>query len=183
MALISRKRKTDRLHDELPFDFNEMESWGIHLMSESEEARGGHASTRPHPGHTRGTNETPHILLAEDDEEMRAMLCKVLRSDGYTVTACPDGVHLEDRLILSEICSGADTFDLIISDIRMPGLTGLEILEGCQVSEGAPPVILITAFGDDATHAEAQSLGAAAIFDKPFDMEDLLTKVHEIVPY
>jgi DNA-binding NtrC family response regulator len=47
---------------------------------------------------------------------------------------------------------------------------------------GFPPTILITAFGDDETHAEAERYRVAAFFDKPFDIEDLLVKVREIVP-
>jgi CheY-like chemotaxis protein len=49
-------------------------------------------------------------------------------------------------------------------------------------SEGFPPVILITAFGDEKTHEQAYLFGAAAVFDKPFDIEDLVTKVQEIAP-
>ena len=70
---------------------------------------------------------------------------------------------------------------MIISDIRMPGLTGIEILEGLHTLESFPPMILITAFSDEETHAKAHRLEAAAIFDKPFDIEDLLAKVREIL--
>ena len=71
--------------------------------------------------------------------------------------------------------------DLVISDIRMPWVTGMEVLRGMRQCLGYPPVILITAFGDDQTHAEARQLGAAAVFDKPFDIEELLEKVRELV--
>ena len=75
-----------------------------------------------------------------------------------------------------------EPFDLIISDIRMPGITGMTILDGVQLFEGFPPMILITAFGDEETHAEAKRLGVAAIFDKPFDLDELLRKVVELAP-
>ena len=83
--------------------------------------------------------------------------------------------YLEDYLFLGETTG----FDLIISDIRMPGITGIEVLEGLHAHENCPPMILITAFGDKETHAQAHRLGAAAIFDKPFDIEDLLANVRE----
>lgn len=125
-----------------------------------------------------------HILLAEDDKEMRALLVLSLRKAGYRVTACRDGVglltHLGAFLLPDE--SEHEDVDLIISDIRMPGFTGMEVLEGIPKNKGFPPMILITAFGDEETHALAKEFGVAAMFDKPFDMDDLLAKVHELVP-
>lgn len=125
-----------------------------------------------------------HILLAEDDKEMRALLSLALRKAGYEVTECRDGVglltHLEPLLLPNGI--GDKDVDLIISDIRMPGFTGMEVLEGAPMNEGFPPMILITAFGDEETHALAKEFGAAAMFDKPFDMDELLAKVHELLP-
>jgi two-component system response regulator (stage 0 sporulation protein F) len=124
-----------------------------------------------------------HILLAEDDKEMRAMLAFALRKAGYKVTECSNGVelltHLEPFLLPNGI--GQKDVALIISDIRMPGFTGMEILAGGSKLENFPPVILITAFGDEKTHALAQEFGAAAMFDKPFDMDDLLEKIREIL--
>ncbi|MCU0620491.1 MAG: response regulator [Gemmatimonadales bacterium] len=67
--------------------------------------------------------------------------------------------------------------DIVVSDIRMPGKTGLELLAGLRRADWATPVILITGFGDRHTLAEAQRLGAAAVFDKPFDVDDLRTAV------
>jgi CheY-like chemotaxis protein/anti-sigma regulatory factor (Ser/Thr protein kinase) len=125
----------------------------------------------------------PHILLAEDDQEMRALLARVLRKAGYGVTECSNGVELLEHLgsyFLPD--EEHETIDLVISDIRMPGVTGLEILEGLCKHDDFPPFILITAFGDTETHAEAERFGALAMFDKPFDIDDLLAKVQKIVP-
>lgn len=118
-------------------------------------------------------------MLAEDDDELRKLLAWSLHKKSYEVTECADGMvllnYLEDYLFLGETTG----FDLIISDIRMPGITGIEVLEGLHAHENCPPMILITAFGDKETHAQAHRLGAAAIFDKPFDIEDLLANVRE----
>jgi two-component system response regulator (stage 0 sporulation protein F) len=123
------------------------------------------------------------ILLADDDYEMRALLALLLLRAGYKVVECSDGwsllEHLEGHILLG---SEVEKVDLIISDIRMPGITGIEILRGLPQGRGYPPVILITAFGDKKTHRQAEQFGAAAIFDKPFEIDDLWAKVRKIVP-
>lgn len=125
----------------------------------------------------------PSILLAEDDDEMRSLLAMMLRKDGYQVTECPDGISLLDRLSFFFLPGQEyEEVDLIISDIRMPGVSGMEILMGAQENADFPPIILITAFGDEKTHVQAEQLGAAAMFDKPFDVDDLLAKVRELLP-
>jgi len=131
------------------------------------------------------------ILIAEDDHEMRTLLAEALNRDGYKVGECSDGVDLLIKLggvltpmgtfALVPAPAASEPCDLIISDIRMPFLGGLEILMKLEAIKHPPPVILITAFGDPNTHAHARRLGAAAVFDKPFDTEDLLAKVREIV--
>jgi DNA-binding response OmpR family regulator len=122
------------------------------------------------------------ILLAEDDEEMRKLLALMLRKEGYRVTECPDGLSLLDMLS-SFFLNGEEheNFNLIISDIRMPGITGMEILMGANEMDDFPPIILITAFGDKETHMQAERLGAAALFDKPFDIKEMLKKVASIL--
>jgi DNA-binding response OmpR family regulator len=123
------------------------------------------------------TRCSPHILLAEDDHEMRSLLTLSLRRAGLQVTPCRDGSDLLSHLtpfILHEAPVG---FDLIISDIRMPLVTGLEILEDLPQREGFPPIILITAFGDQRIHQRARDLGAVATLDKPFRMDELLALV------
>ena len=124
------------------------------------------------------------ILIAEDDGEMRFLLAWALRRQGYAVTECSDGFRMLDKLsfFLHPEEDGLEQIDLIISDIRMPGVSGLSIVKGLRDCEGFPPVILITAFGSEETHAAAREMGVAAMFDKPFDLEDLLTVVRRILP-
>jgi len=126
----------------------------------------------------------PRILIAEDDGEMRFLLSWSLRRQGYAVTECSDGFRMLDRLsfFLHPEEDGLEQIDLIISDIRMPGISGLSIVKGLRDCEGFPPVILITAFGSEETHAIASELGVAAMFDKPFDLENLLAAVRRILP-
>ncbi|PKN51015.1 MAG: response regulator [Deltaproteobacteria bacterium HGW-Deltaproteobacteria-13] len=124
----------------------------------------------------------PHILLAEDNHDMRTLLAMSLRKNGYEVTEFADGHLMLDFYFSADSIQKEAAFDLIISDIRMPFLTGVEILEGLHGCEGFPPMILITAFGDEETHKQAYMLGAAAILDKPFDIDELIAKVQEIAP-
>ena len=124
----------------------------------------------------------PRILLAEDDDEMRRLLAHALLAAGYDIIPCRDGMDLITHFDSFIIGKGTLDFDLIISDILMPGLTGLEIFEDLHECKGFPPTILITAFGDESTRRKAEQLGVAAMFDKPFEIDDLLSKVREIVP-
>lgn len=120
------------------------------------------------------------ILLAEDDREMRRMLNRILTHEGYTVDACKDGMQLLEHLeSFSE--KPNRRYDLIVSDIRMPGFTGLEILDFVHENGDLPPVLLITAFGDERTHAQAEQSGAAAVLDKPFDIDEFSQTVSTIL--
>jgi CheY-like chemotaxis protein len=123
------------------------------------------------------------ILLADDAEEMRAVISMRLRQCGYSVTECCNGAELlaelGDYLGNVPVESRQRQFDLIISDIRMPGVFGTSVVEGGTEYGNFPPTILITAFGDEETHEKARHIGVAAVLDKPFDMNDLMTKVSE----
>ena len=105
---------------------------------------------------------------------MRHLLAKVLCADGYATVECRDGIDLFARLEAFVGRRATLDFDAIISDIVMPGLTGLEILEALHGHNGFPPVILITAFGDKGTHGRARKAGAVAVLDKPFGIDELL---------
>lgn len=113
------------------------------------------------------------ILLAEDDYELRRLIATNLRRMGCDVVEACDGAELIERVGASLRCDMLLGFDLVISDVRMPGWSGLEILEGMRSVGCRTPVILITAFGDDDIHRAAGHAGAVAVFDKPFDIADL----------
>lgn len=122
-----------------------------------------------------------HILLAEDDAEMRAMLSLALTHEGYSVIECRNGDEL--TLCLKESSfQASEKVDLVISDIRMPGMSGLGVLATQGQKPRCPPIILMTAFGDPKTRSEAGNMGAVAFFDKPFGLDELIKKVKEIAP-
>ena len=124
-----------------------------------------------------------HILLAEDDMEMRKMLTWSLKKEGFKVTECSDGNSLMKRLSFLDPLKEKINFDLIISDIRMPGVSGMQVLKGVKDDMDFPPIILITAFGDEDTHIKAKESGATMIIDKPFDIEDLVEKISRVLPF
>ena len=71
--------------------------------------------------------------------------------------------------------------DVIVSDERMPGVLGSEVLAGLREAQWPTPFILITGFGDEKTHQEAFRLGASAVFDKPFDLDDLRQTIADVL--
>jgi DNA-binding response OmpR family regulator len=120
----------------------------------------------------------PRILLAEDDLEMRAMLADVLSRDGYEVIEARHGAELHDLLIAQRDETDANSAaDLIISDLRMPIITGLDVHAWLREHDSETPFILITAFGGEELAAQSLSEGVAAVFDKPFDIDALRAKV------
>lgn len=121
----------------------------------------------------------PRIVVAEDDSELRRLLGVKLRKSGYEVVEIGSGDRLAQYL-LGE--GGLGDVNLIISDIRMPGLSGIDLLAYLHTRGDFPPVVLITGFGDWRTHEEAERLGAAAVFDKPLDLDDLASWVKAAVP-
>ena len=128
------------------------------------------ARALPHPVH-----DPPRILVAEDDPEMRRILVEALTKDKYEVTDLPDGGRLLVELA-HEVGAQYAHIDLIVSDIRMPVCSGLQILEALRTAQCHTPIILMTAFGDDETRAKAGLLGAL-LFDKPFELDDLRTAI------
>lgn len=125
----------------------------------------------------------PFVLVAEDVPEMRALLSTALRRAGYRTAECRDGWDLLNRLKSYVLpMPREEKVDLVVSDIRMPGLSGLEVLDGAECALDFPPVILITAFGDAETHRLAREGGAAAMLDKPFDIDELVRTAQRIVP-
>jgi CheY-like chemotaxis protein len=127
-------------------------------------------------------SSSARILLAEDDREFRRLVATRLRSAGYDVTEAPDGGALLDYPISGVQPDGAIAkFDLILSDIHMPHFTALEVLAAARARLAQTPVVLVTAFGDPLTHARAMQLGAVAVIDKPFRLDDLCALVCQLL--
>ena len=120
------------------------------------------------------------ILMAEDDDAMRDLLVGWLHEAGYDVTACSSGLDLRNHLQRSVLSDELPEFDLVLSDIRMPLGSALDVLDEFLDCDGVPPTILITAFGNRRIHAAAGQLGAAAVLEKPFAKGQLIAEIQRL---
>ena len=117
------------------------------------------------------------VLVAEDDSAMRDLLLLVLRERGYAVDCVSSGSQM--MRVLSERRpdgSLAEPFDLIVTDVRMPGASGLDAIDQLRRAGGITPVIAVTAFPHDATRNRAQRL-EVRLLAKPFDLDALRNAV------
>ena len=116
----------------------------------------------------------PKILLIEDDAGIVGGLKKELQLEGYEVAVAERG---DTGLAQAK----EQPFDVVITDLKMPGLSGLELVEQLHASKPKLPIILMTAFGTTETAIEATKLGAYDYLLKPFDMAELLDLVAKAV--
>jgi len=142
--------------------------------------RGWGQGALPPPRPDPAPPEPSLVLLAEDDAEMRSLVSAQLQDDGYEPVEAQNGVELIRAI--HRIETALLPLSLIITDIRMPGFDGLEVLEYLRYAGLRVPVILMTGFGDRSTHARARELDAALVLDKPFDIDDLRAAVARIAP-
>ncbi len=110
--------------------------------------------------------DTANILVVEDEVSMREVLCMLLEGEGYDVTAASDG---DEGIAYIE----KDIYDLIITDIKMPGATGFELLDKSKEISPDTLVIMITAFGTMESGVEAMKLGAYDYIHKPFKIDEI----------
>ena len=110
------------------------------------------------------------ILIVDDDPRLRQSFEKLLTAEGHTVWTAPDG---ETALNMVR----ANSPDVVIMDIRMPGMSGLETFKAMHQIEPKLPVIIMTAFGTTETAIETTKLGAFDYVLKPFEIPDILTLI------
>ncbi len=117
-----------------------------------------------------------NVLVADDDDDMRDLMVATLRSDGYAVTEARDGGQLLEML-RDALEDPRLRPDMVVTDIRMPRLSGLGVLQALQRAHVLMPVIVVTAFGDQSMHTVAKRLGAVGVLQKPFQIDDFRTAV------
>ncbi|MEI6563259.1 MAG: sigma-54 dependent transcriptional regulator [bacterium] len=116
------------------------------------------------------------ILLVDDEPRMLSLLNTILQAEGYTLTPIQDGSKVPELL-------NTDVFDLMITDIRMAPLDGLELLKIARQVRPAMPVIILTAYGSVETAIEAMKLGTFDYVTKPFKMDELLITIQRALEY
>lgn len=114
------------------------------------------------------------ILVVDDERSMRDFLKILLTKEGYQVTTAPNGVSGLDHL-RSNGC------DLVISDIRMPGMSGLELLEAIKEDFPDLPVIMITAFASPNDAVHAMKYGAFDYISKPFNVDEIKSVINSAI--
>jgi two-component system response regulator PilR (NtrC family) len=108
----------------------------------------------------------PRLLVVDDEESIREFLEIMLKKEGYEVTCAEDGAKAKDLL-------SKKTFDMVISDLQMPNMTGIELLK--HVKESYPDLVfmMITAFGTTESAVEAMKMGAYDYLTKPFKIDEV----------
>ena len=114
------------------------------------------------------------ILVIEDDEEMRSLLKDFIEEEGFQADTIDNGSEAF-RILAKE------SFDLIVTDIRMPGLSGLDVLPGIKKLQPEAPVLVITAFGSGEVCRKALERGATAYLEKPIHLINLRALIHEML--
>ena len=113
------------------------------------------------------------IMIIEDDEEMRSLLKDFPEEEGFETDSVSNGADALRKL-------SKDHFDLVITDIRMPGLTGLDILPRIRRLKPETPIIVITAYGSDDVRRRSLERGATTYLEKPIHLSKLRTVIREM---
>lgn len=118
------------------------------------------------------SNKDKKILIVDDQYGIRILLHEVLDKEGYTIFQAPNG---QTALKIVE----EEKPDLVLLDMKIPGMDGLEILRHIRTIEPDTKVIMMTAYGELDLIKEATVLGAITHFTKPFDIDELRQAVNE----
>ncbi|MFH2218366.1 MAG: sigma-54 dependent transcriptional regulator [Pseudomonadota bacterium] len=112
------------------------------------------------------------ILIADDDPGLRDVMRRMLEKHGFAVVACNDGVEAKKAVDEKHV-------DLIISDLKMPKMDGLQLLKAIREEGRDIPFILITGYGSIDSTMEAIKLGTVEYLTKPFDPEEIVVVIHK----
>jgi len=117
------------------------------------------------------------ILVIDDEELIIRSLVKILEKSGYEVFIAKNG---QDAIVMAE---EAD-FDLILADIRMPGINGVEAvreIHNISKKNKKIPIIFITGYADEIAEKEAKKLAPEAYLYKPFNLDELMSKIKQVI--
>lgn len=115
-----------------------------------------------------------HLLVVDDDTRLRSLLQRYLREQGFLVTAAKDAIQAEDFLAVYK-------FDLLIVDIMMPQVTGIDFLHKIRLNNNNIPVILLTAMGEAEDRINGLQTGADDYVPKPFEPQELVLRINNIL--
>jgi excisionase family DNA binding protein len=138
----------------------------IDAWLDSQRPRGERSATSP-VERTSRINERPRVLVVDDEASIRELLSKTLALAEYEVDTAPDGRTAIERLRIGH-------YDLLIADLKMPGLDGLALIREAKRLNSDLPVIIITGFSTESSAIEAVNLGVAGYLTKPFRVPQVL---------
>ena len=116
------------------------------------------------------------IAIVEDDEEMRKFLCEFIEQQGFEVRAFANSASA-----LTFLRSASDLPNLMICDLNLPGMDGIELLATLRTEKLMSPFILITAFGTAETKRRAELAGALEVLMKPFSLSEMSSAIKRAI--
>lgn len=114
------------------------------------------------------------VLVVDDEEALRSVLSNELINEGYDVQTASDG-----DVAMTEL--DKTSFDLVLLDIKMPRVSGFEVLKHIKEHAGRTKVVMLTGFADLKNAIESKKLGADDFVSKPYDLVDLLTTIERVL--
>jgi excisionase family DNA binding protein len=140
----------------------------IDAWLDSQRPRGGsRPAAAAAPARTPAANGRPRVLVVDDEASIRDLLAKTLALAEYDVDVAPDGRSALERMRLYP-------YDLLIADLKMPGMDGLTVIREAKRYKADLPVIIITGFSTESSAIEAVNLGVAGYLTKPFRVPQVL---------
>jgi excisionase family DNA binding protein len=139
----------------------------IDAWLDSQRPRGGRAAAAPPPPRSAAPNLRPRVLVVDDESSIRDLLSKTLALAEYDVDVAPDGRSALERMRLYP-------YDLLIVDLKMPGIDGLAVIREAKRYKADMPVIIITGFSSESSAIDAVNLGVAGYLTKPFRVPQVL---------
>jgi excisionase family DNA binding protein len=137
----------------------------IDAWLDSQRSSSGRPGTVPAPAPARSSRQ--RVLVVDDEASIRDLLSKTLALADYEVDTAADGTSALDRM-------RSATYDLLIADLKMPGMDGLTLIRQAKRLKSDLPVIIITGFSTESSAIEAVNLGVAGYLTKPFRVPQVL---------
>ena len=122
--------------------------------------------------------ETPdptRLLIVDDDRELTSMLTEYLGNEGFRVEVSHDGAEA------ARLLGAGAKYDLVVLDVMLPGTNGLDLLRSLRLLAVAPPVVMLTARGDDVDRIVGLELGADDYLPKPFNPRELVARLRAVL--
>lgn len=128
---------------------------------------------------TPSGDETTHgrVLLVDDEAMVVRVIARLLTRAGFDVT-----VHTDSREALRAIESDPQAFDVMVTDMTMPGLSGIELARGATAAGAAMPVVLLSGWIDAEAERQARAAGIARVLSKPIQVATLVEIVNDVLP-